>query len=73
MDGITEITFVDDNSIIVTGNLREKIEKKGREVIMRMILWCGESKLSLSASKTVMQRLKRKYERTRPLTINVNG
>jgi hypothetical protein len=67
------ITYADDIIILVAGNARTELQKKGQEAVTCVSNWCSRKKLALSASKTEMLLLKGKLDAERPPIIKING
>jgi len=73
IDDYDEIAFADDKVILVYGNSRIELERKGQIAIDRMTQWCHTNKMSLSAEKTVLLQLKGKFDNRRPPKITLNN
>jgi hypothetical protein len=67
------IAYADDIIILVAGNARIELQKKGQEADTRVSNWCSRKKLALSASKTEMLLLKGELDAERPPIIKING
>jgi hypothetical protein len=66
-------TYADDIIILVAGNARTELQKKGQEAVTRVSNWCSRKKLALSASKIEMLLLKGKLDAERSPIIKING
>lgn len=60
--GIDTVAYADDQVLIISDCTRREVELRARWALSRVIAWCNEQKLNLSAPKTVMMMLKGKSE-----------
>ena len=67
------IAYADDIVILIAGNTRNELQKKGQEVVTRVPTWCTRKKLTLSEQKTEMLLVKGKLDAERPPIIKISG
>ena len=56
--GKNVVVYVDDLTLVIDGNSRDKLEKKGQEIVNMISEWCTSAGLQLSESKTAMMYVK---------------
>ncbi|BES87390.1 Reverse transcriptase (RNA-dependent DNA polymerase) [Nesidiocoris tenuis] len=65
--------YADDGTLVIKGNSRKELERKGQEAINIVQAWCKEVKMRLSATKTVMTLIKGRLDTERPPALKVDG
>ena len=56
--GKNVVVYADDLTVVIEGNSRDKLEKKGQEIVNMISEWCASAGLQLSESKTAMMYVK---------------
>ena len=68
--GATFIAYADDLPVVIKGNSRLEIERKGQEVVDLIYNWYTEAQLELSKTKTEMIYFKYTTDRKRSSVAN---
>lgn len=67
------VAFADDQVIVVEGDSRVELERRGQEAVNALQRWAASNKLAISTSKTMTMLLKGRLDVERPPRIFVAG